>query len=380
VSRTPAQAADTVRVSRAPEATEAFGAALARALEPGDVVALEGPLGAGKTAFVRGLARGLDATSRVRSPTFMLVQTYPGRITLTHVDLYRLNPGEAESLGLEEALEEGALAVEWGDRLPERWRAEALHLSFAVAGASERTIAGRAARGRGLALLEAWRLLPAMTGIAIECATERAEVRVEDGAGAPLAEIAETVGHGHTRRVAPLVRAALERAGVQPRDLHWVAADLGPGSFTGVRVGLATARALAWAAGARLHGASSLAALAHAVPARDALLVPLLGAGRRELYAGLYRADSRGRVRLLAAPRVGPPEAAMEAVHEALPLLGARAQVRFVGPGAARERDRLEAVFPGSTRASRVSPQRIWRRRRARPAVRRRDCRLKALP
>lgn len=188
-----------------------------------------------------------------------------------------------------------------------------------------------------------------MSGIAIECATDRAEIRVEDATGALLAQRVETVAHSHTRRLTPLVREALDEAGVDPRGLDWVAADLGPGSFTGVRVGLATARALAWAAGAPLYGASSLACLALATSARSALIVPLVGAGRRDLYAGCFRADARGAVRLLAAPRVGPVETVADAVAEALPLLGPRARLRFIGPGAARERERLEALFPGST-------------------------------
>lgn len=188
-----------------------------------------------------------------------------------------------------------------------------------------------------------------MSGLAIECATDRAEVRVEDATGVALAQRTEVVAHSHTRRIAPMVREALEEARLDPRGLEWIAADLGPGSFTGVRVGLATAHALAWASGARLHGASSLAALAGGTSARNALIVPLVGAGRRDLYAGCFRADARGRVRLLTAARVGPVEAALEAAREALNVLGPRTRVRFVGPGAARERERIEALFPGST-------------------------------
>lgn len=139
--------------------TEALGAALAPALEPGDVICLEGPLGAGKTRFVAGLARGLAAAARVRSPTFTLVQNYEGRLPLTHVDLYRLEPHEAEGLGLEEALDEGVLVVEWGERLPSRWQDEALHVAIAMTGESTRELTASADRGRGLALLEAWRAL-----------------------------------------------------------------------------------------------------------------------------------------------------------------------------------------------------------------------------
>jgi ribosomal-protein-alanine acetyltransferase/tRNA threonylcarbamoyl adenosine modification protein YeaZ len=136
---------------------------------------------------------------------------------------------------------------------------------------------------------------------------------------------------------------------VRASQLGFIATDLGPGSFTGVRVGLATARALALVSGARLLGASSLAALAHATAEARTLVVPLVGAGRRDLYAGFFRVTVQGRVKLLAAPRVGPPETLLAALAEVHALVPDH-EVRFVGPGAGRERERLEAAYPGSTR------------------------------
>ena len=85
-----------------------------------------------------------------------------------------------------------------------------------------------------------------MTGLSIEAATSRVEIAVRGDDGLRAHEI-EEVGHGHTRRLTALIARALGRAEVRPTQLSWVAADLGPGSFTGVRVGLATARALALA-------------------------------------------------------------------------------------------------------------------------------------
>jgi tRNA threonylcarbamoyl adenosine modification protein YeaZ/ribosomal-protein-alanine acetyltransferase len=187
-----------------------------------------------------------------------------------------------------------------------------------------------------------------MIGLAIEAATEHVEVLVRGADGEPLAHEVEEVGHGPTRRLAPLVARALARAAVRPAQLRWVAADLGPGSFTGVRVGLATAEALALASGGEVIGASSLAALALASAARRSLVVPLVPAGRRDLYAGFFRADGRGAVSLLAAPRVGPPAEMLMAVSETLPAMDGAA-VRFVGPGAAREQETLERAHPGST-------------------------------
>src|SRR4026209_578244 len=99
--------------------TIAAGRDLAGTLEPGTTVLLYGDLGAGKTAFVRGLAEGLGLDpEQVSSPTFTIVQEYRGNVTLQHVDLYRLNPTEVAELALED-LQDGRtiLAIEWPEHL-----------------------------------------------------------------------------------------------------------------------------------------------------------------------------------------------------------------------------------------------------------------------
>jgi tRNA threonylcarbamoyladenosine biosynthesis protein TsaE len=107
------------------EATEAFGRALARRLQPGDVIALFGGLGAGKTTLARGMLEGLGYRGDVSSPTFPIVQTYQPpdtRLPTWHVDLYRIErPEELNELGLEEALVDGLLIIEWPERLPALW-------------------------------------------------------------------------------------------------------------------------------------------------------------------------------------------------------------------------------------------------------------------
>jgi tRNA threonylcarbamoyladenosine biosynthesis protein TsaE len=100
--------------------TAAAGRRFAATLPRGAVVLLEGELGAGKTAFVRGMAEGLGIDPQdVTSPTFTLVQEYrSGNVVLFHVDLYRLSAAEADDLGLDEMAEQGrAMAIEWPDRL-----------------------------------------------------------------------------------------------------------------------------------------------------------------------------------------------------------------------------------------------------------------------
>jgi len=111
-------ATTTSRETSAPEETEAAGEELGRRLRKGDLILLKGELGAGKTTFVRGMARGVGSAAAVASPTFQLVRIYPGRLQLAHVDLYRLEVGdEVSDVGLDELLDTGAVVVEWGDRL-----------------------------------------------------------------------------------------------------------------------------------------------------------------------------------------------------------------------------------------------------------------------
>jgi tRNA threonylcarbamoyladenosine biosynthesis protein TsaE len=110
-----------------PDQTRAVAAALGDLLVAGDLVLLVGDLGAGKTAFVQGLARGLGVEEPVTSPTFTIVQEYGGRLPLTHVDVYRLDRvQDLYDLGLEERSDRGVTVVEWGDLVEQAVPAEHL--------------------------------------------------------------------------------------------------------------------------------------------------------------------------------------------------------------------------------------------------------------
>jgi tRNA threonylcarbamoyladenosine biosynthesis protein TsaE len=122
--------------------TAAVGRDLAQSLRAGDTVLLQGELGAGKTAFVRGLAEGLGVPAdAVSSPTFTLIQEYRGgRLPLFHVDLYRLDdPREIDDLGLEEIAADGVLAIEWAEKL-RRPPAEAIAVRITPGHGDSRTI------------------------------------------------------------------------------------------------------------------------------------------------------------------------------------------------------------------------------------------------
>ena len=122
-------------------ATQALGAGLAAVLRAGDIIALSGPLGSGKTTLARAILKALGEEGEVPSPSFAIVQPYE---TLSppvwHADLYRIeDPSELPELGLDEILGEGALIVEWPERAPGAWP-EALALSLEPAGGGARRL------------------------------------------------------------------------------------------------------------------------------------------------------------------------------------------------------------------------------------------------
>lgn len=127
-----------------PDATAAAGASLAAVLRPGDVVALSGDLGAGKTTFARGLLHALGFEGEVPSPSFPIVIPYAPpdlRVPLWHVDLYRIDdPGELEELGLDEARADSALLIEWPERMERRLWPDALRLTIEPDGPDARRL------------------------------------------------------------------------------------------------------------------------------------------------------------------------------------------------------------------------------------------------
>ena len=141
------------------EAMQALGERLGRALRAGDVIALVGPLGAGKTTFVQGLARGagVPPERHVASPTFALVNEHPGRVSLVHADLYRI-AGEREllELGLDDAFDRAAVAIEWLDRFPDAAPADRLELTIAFEDDGARRITATGTGPRGDALVAAF--------------------------------------------------------------------------------------------------------------------------------------------------------------------------------------------------------------------------------
>ncbi len=127
-------------ISRGPSDTVTIGESIGSRSTAGDVFLLHGELGAGKTQFVKGLAKGLNVPDweHVVSPSFTLLNTYAGRLGLCHVDLYRLEKADVSELGIEEHLDDAVVAVEWAEK--SHWWDSTIKVSISVTGEEERMI------------------------------------------------------------------------------------------------------------------------------------------------------------------------------------------------------------------------------------------------
>jgi tRNA threonylcarbamoyladenosine biosynthesis protein TsaE len=150
--------------SESVERTHALGRALGELARAGDVVLLEGELGAGKTAFTQGIGLGLGVAATINSPTFTILKEYEGRLPLYHLDLYRLDePDELYELGFEDYFTgDGVCVVEWAERGEFKdeeepvWDGDWLRVTLSITGEDERTLACMAEGARGRELLAAF--------------------------------------------------------------------------------------------------------------------------------------------------------------------------------------------------------------------------------
>lgn len=140
------------------EATRSVGAALGGVVRAGDVIALAGDLGAGKTVIAQGVASALGVSGRVTSPTFNILVLHRGPVDLAHFDLYRLEHAwQLEDIDFWGVIESDAVSlIEWGDRFPETLPADVLTVTLAITGDERRHIVARSSGSRSAELAREW--------------------------------------------------------------------------------------------------------------------------------------------------------------------------------------------------------------------------------
>ena len=308
-----------------------MAAAIAKTLLPGDVLLLDGDLGAGKTTFTQGLARAMGVGEPVTSPTFTLVRSYPTAfgVELIHVDVYRLDTlAEIVALGLPEMLEDGAVAaIEWGetggagprprasrrpprpDRRDGERRDRPRTLGLPLAGPLGRP--GRRRRPGPRPRLGASDDHPARPSPP----PPPRSASLSGDADGPMASLQVRQGRRHAELLAPAIETLTRMAGIGTQQIGRVAVDIGPGLFTGLRVGVATAKALAPALDMPIVGCSSLDLLAYPHRRQDRLVASVIDAKRGEVFWALFRPGDGDGVIPLSDATVSGPDALVEALR-----------------------------------------------------------------
>ena len=310
-------------LSHSEQETEQLGEQVARKLPRGTVIAYTGELGMGKTAFTRGLARGLGCRGRVTSPTFTIVNEYEGDIPLFHFDLYRLGSSdELFDIGWEDYLARGGVCRRM--ERAGRGRLRRFHRAHRLpAQRAARRLARHHHHGGG-------RL---MKILALETSAKSVSTAVVEN-GAPLAYAYQCTGLTHSRTLMPMVYAMLKNAELTLGDMDAVAVAAGPGSFTGLRIGIAAVKGLAWAADKPCLGVSTLEAMAQNLAHMDGLLVCAMDARRNQVYNALFEAKSGVLTRLT-------PDRAIAVAELAEELRGETRRLLVLGDGGRLCRDGL---------------------------------------
>ena len=387
----------TVATTDSAARTHEVGALLAHCLEAGDVVLLTGDLGAGKTQFVQGVASGLGAEETPTSPTFNLVLSYAsGRLPLHHFDVYRLEEAcQLEDIALREYLESGGVCfVEWAEKFPEAFD-EFLSVRITKGAGDEREVSACAQGLRAEQLLAQWKA--ALAGETSSQEEAEADVQAAQGTqasavqtsaaadvgvelpteideGTPLVLAFDTanevvaIGLGaleaQTRSVKmlatrqiqahrasntqliPQIDKLLSELGIARNRISCLCVGRGPGSFTGVRIAMATAKGIASALGVGLVGVSSLDAVAwHAWESglRGKALV-VADAMRKEVYPVYYEITDNAASRL-SADRVVKAQAFCDELGES--------ELFIMGDGLVKYRELYEPFGA-------VVPEELW--------------------
>ena len=359
-----------------------MAAAIARVCEPGDVLLLAGDLGSGKTTFAQGFGRGLGVTEPITSPTFALVRQYPigdgggddvragaSLRTLLHADVYRLDRlAEIADLGLGELVEDGVgrpggvgrrgragarprVAVP-PPRRPARGSRRSSDGDHSLVRPEVGRSLGTPVRGRHPVGGDRVNLL------AIESATSLVGAALLADSGA-AAERSHQEGRMHAESLAPAIEEVCALSGITVREVEAIAVDVGPGLFTGLRVGVATAKALAQGLGIGVLAVSSLDILAAGADAASGTdgartVVAVVDARRGEVFTSRYRFDGAasgadGVLDPAPAQRSPPRLVTPEALTRSLTDMdrGGGERVLIVGDGAVRYRHLLADAQAG---------------------------------
>ena len=355
-----------------------YGRKLGREAEPGDVVALTGELGTGKTTLAKAIAEGLCVKEQVTSPSFTLACEYTsGRVPFYHLDAYRLESvKEFTNIGCDEYFYgPGVTVVEWADRVEELLPARALRIDLSYTnekdGREISAVSGTPTEGREIPPAFRRPAIDSARASRLPAARELRLPMLAIETTGPICSVALMAEDGrvfyraaeesltHLTSLLPMTEGLLDEAGIKPKNLRSVAVSSGPGSFTGIRIGVATARALAQTLRVPAISVPTLPTFIY-IDGLDTytegsdtsmdnagrpftVACPIFDARRSQMYAGAFMQEEDGRVMTLVKSGAYDPDEyfrALGAAAAALQKLAARTRgpetsvfLRLMGDG-----------------------------------------------
>lgn len=271
--------------STSSQMTFEFAKKIGENLKSGDVLCLDGDLGVGKTVFTKGVAAGLGIKDDVSSPTFTLIQEYyGGRLPLYHFDVYRIDgPWDMDDLGYEEYFYgEGVCLVEWGSMIKELFPENTIYVRIEKdleKGFDYRKITVSRIFNMKILAIEASSLV---------CSTA---ILTDDIITAEYT-INNKVTHSQT--LLPMIDEICKMTDTDVSEFDAIAVSGGPGSFTGLRIGSATAKGLAYALNVPVVNVPTLEAMAYNFYGTDKVICPIMDARRNQVYTGIYSFANNG--------------------------------------------------------------------------------------
>lgn len=271
--------------STSSQMTFEFAKKIGEKLKSGDVLCLDGDLGVGKTVFTKGVAAGLGIKDDVSSPTFTLIQEYyGGRLPLYHFDVYRIDGlWDMDDLGYEEYFYgEGVCLVEWGSMIKELFPENTIYVRIEKdleKGFDYRKITVSRIFNMKILAIEASSLV---------CSTA---ILTDDIITAEYT-INNKVTHSQT--LLPMIDEICKMTDTDVSEFDAIAVSGGPGSFTGLRIGSATAKGLAYALNVPVVNVPTLEAMAYNFYGTDKVICPIMDARRNQVYTGIYSFENNG--------------------------------------------------------------------------------------
>lgn len=271
--------------STSSQMTFEFAKKIGQNLKRGDVLCLDGDLGVGKTVFTKGVAAGLGIKDDVSSPTFTLIQEYyGGRLPLYHFDVYRIDGlWDMDDLGYEEYFYgEGVCLVEWGSMIKELFPENTIYVRIEKdleKGFDYRKITVSRIFNMKILAIEASSLV---------CSTA---ILTDDIITAEYT-INNKVTHSQT--LLPMIDEICKMTDTDVSEFDAIAVSGGPGSFTGLRIGSATAKGLAYALNVPVVNVPTLEAMAYNFYGTDKVICPIMDARRNQVYTGIYSFENNG--------------------------------------------------------------------------------------